>query len=690
MNQPERSKGNFKKRRASKSSRKMEHSTAASNADEPLKPTPEKTTVSAGRPSDPETLAAAVKKNGEKRLSPKRSASTSSQAQHRRSKTHSISTGPVSLTHQSKAVHEAEASQSGASTSLLGQAVLSSISTSTSTGGGTLSLESSPKSCNPGEATIEWGVSEPATAAVNMAQSKQVGVQASAQPSGQVAVGVAPVEYIETQPLAKPKVQPVKEEPPKAAPPSTHAHTRTAINEVTRPLIDPLDKPVPPALAPETKADAKPETQKPKREKQQTVDSIQTDTPPLPQLQEERTPVFVDAATQSCTLTTAAPPAHRNAAVDTGTDAPDDFWVAPRGDPELPFASAEYTSPPGGVVSTAKVAAVRGAQKADRKHLESTATGGVGRKTTAATTEAGGGATTEATVMLDVNPYVRYPLLIMNLLIWFMGVTLLLVGAYAYVDTWTTSDIPSHSTSYNIYSMFVIKMEISVMLFGSVTMSLSFCGCVGALRENTCLLNIYSSFITALLLINLVVGLIVFFLPSQIKKLLSETFSMELIVHYRDSPDFQRLMDSIQERMQCCGISRRNFRDWNANMYFNCSRANPSSERCSVPYSCCKRNNTEQVVSLSCGRNVLNMTDYDAWFQVYTGNCLDSAHRYVRENVTIITGLCLVFVIVLAFVQMVTQALIDEILIIRRIYEKFYERAYDMRAAQEQTEPSAN
>ncbi|XP_075527733.1 uncharacterized protein LOC142559922 [Dermacentor variabilis] len=680
---------------------KMEHSTASSNADEPLRPTPEKTTISAGQPSDTETLAAAAKKNEEKRLSPKRSASTSSQAQHRRGKTHSISTGPATLTHQSKAAHEALAGQTGASTSLLGQqAVLSSMSTSTSTGGGTVSSESSPKSGNPGEATVEGRASQPAAAPVNMAQSKQVGEQASAQPSGQVAVGVAPapkkkeatptIEYIETQPPAQPKVRPVEEEPPKAAPPSTHAHTQTALNEVAQPLIDPVDKPVPQALAPETKADAKPETQKPKREKQQTVDSVQPDTLPLTQLQEKHAPAFVDAATQSCTLTAAAPPAHRNAAVDTGTDAPDDFWVAPSGDQELPFASPEYTSPPGGAVASAKVAAVRGAQKADRKHFESTATGGVGRKSMATTTEPGGGATTEATVMLDVNPYVRYPLLIMNLLIWFMGVTLLLVGAYAYVDTWTKSDIPSHSTSYNIYSMFVIKMEISVMLFGMVTMSLSFCGCVGALRENTCLLNVYSSFITALLLINLVVGLIVFFLPSQIKKLLSETFSMELIVHYRDSPDFQRLMDSIQERMQCCGISRRNFRDWNANMYFNCSRANPSSERCSVPYSCCKRNSTEQVVSLSCGRSVLNMTDYDAWFQVYTGNCLDSAHRYVRENVTIITGLCLVFVIVLAFVQMVTQALIDEILIIRRIYEKFYERAYDIRAAQEQTEPSAN
>ncbi|XP_077534789.1 tetraspanin-33-like [Haemaphysalis longicornis] len=302
------------------------------------------------------------------------------------------------------------------------------------------------------------------------------------------------------------------------------------------------------------------------------------------------------------------------------------------------------------------------------------------------TTEAGG-VTSEPTVMLDVHPYVRYPLLVMNLLIWVVGLVILLVGTYAYLDTWAGGgEATPAAPSYSFYSTFLIKMELTVMLFGLVTMSLTFCGCVGALRENTCLLNVYSSFITALLLLNLIAGLVVFFLPSQIKKLLAETFSIDVIVHYRDSSDFQSLMDSIQVGMRCCGISRLSFRDWNANMYFNCSRTNPSSERCSVPFSCCKRNSTDQVVSLSCGRNVLNMTDYDAWFQVYTGNCLDAAHRFVRENVTIITGVCLVFVILLAFVQMVTQALVDEILTIRRIYDKYYERASFLRANEENTE----
>ncbi|KAG0413560.1 hypothetical protein HPB47_009293 [Ixodes persulcatus] len=141
-----------------------------------------------------------------------------------------------------------------------------------------------------------------------------------------------------------------------------------------------------------------------------------------------------------------------------------------------------------------------------------------------------------------------------------------------------------------------------------------------------------------------------------------------------------------QEDLKCCGLSDKSFRDWNDNMYFNCSRSNPSYERCSVPHSCCKRNDSHQVVSLFCGRGVLNQTDYDAWESVYMGNCIDAAHRYLRENVTLITGMCLVFVILLAFVQMVTQALVDEINAIRSIYDRFYERVYDMREAERITE----
>lgn len=38
-------------------------------------------------------------------------------------------------------------------------------------------------------------------------------------------------------------------------------------------------------------------------------------------------------------------------------------------------------------------------------------------------------------------------------------------------------------------------------------------------------------------------------------------------------------------QFKCCGWN--NYTDWSWNLYFNCTHTNPSSERCSVPYSCC-------------------------------------------------------------------------------------------------------
>ncbi|KAH7947679.1 hypothetical protein HPB52_015140 [Rhipicephalus sanguineus] len=137
-----------------------------------------------------------------------------------------------------------------------------------------------------------------------------------------------------------------------------------------------------------------------------------------------------------------------------------------------------------------------------------------------------------------------------------------------------------------------------------------------------------------------------------VRKVVQKTLSESLIITYRDSVDMEHPVDALQRGMN----------------YFNRSHLNPSLERCSVPYSCCKRsrssNSGSVAASLHCGQGVLNMSD--AWHKVHIDSCTDAVN--IKDNVIVIGGGSVVVVILLSFIDMITNTVIDEIDIIRSIY----------------------
>ncbi|KAH9381357.1 hypothetical protein HPB48_020757 [Haemaphysalis longicornis] len=158
--------------------------------------------------------------------------------------------------------------------------------------------------------------------------------------------------------------------------------------------------------------------------------------------------------------------------------------------------------------------------------------------------------------------------------------------------------------------------------------------------------------------------------PGGAKKVLQETLSEKLVVHYRDTADSVQVVDALQRGLKCCGMTREGFRDWNHNDYFHCSEINMSYERCSVPASCCKANeSSEGLENFYCGRNVLNMSDHEAWYLVNVESCADAANRFIKENALVIGGGSLAIVIVLGFLDMITNTVIDEINVILDIYK---------------------
>lgn len=68
------------------------------------------------------------------------------------------------------------------------------------------------------------------------------------------------------------------------------------------------------------------------------------------------------------------------------------------------------------------------------------------------------------------------------------------------------------------------------------------------------------------------------------------------IMHYREDPDQQNLIDWLQSSWECCGIDSPS--DWDQNLYFNCtSSILGSREACGVPFSCCKTNSNDIITN---------------------------------------------------------------------------------------------
>ncbi|KAL2744906.1 tetraspanin-5 isoform X1 [Vespula maculifrons] len=151
------------------------------------------------------------------------------------------------------------------------------------------------------------------------------------------------------------------------------------------------------------------------------------------------------------------------------------------------------------------------------------------------------------------------------------------------------SPFQPHLPPSSLFTIITVTVNDNIFLIaGTVTFIIGFTGCVGALRENTCLLAAYAIFLALLLLMEMTAGVLGFIFKDWIKSQATGGFQA-FIIHYREDPDQQNLIDWIQEDwLQCCGIEGP--KDWDRNNYFNCSSSDIGSrEACGVPFSCCKR-----------------------------------------------------------------------------------------------------
>lgn len=263
----------------------------------------------------------------------------------------------------------------------------------------------------------------------------------------------------------------------------------------------------------------------------------------------------------------------------------------------------------------------------------------------------------------EISLFIKYTLFLLNFLFWVFGALFIALSSWLLIE--------KNKVVKNWMEFFLDPVSL-ICLAGAIVVFVAFFGCMGSLRENTCFIQTYKISLM-LVLIGEVALSVLFFVSYSKPELLtelnmSEAFFKKAIMSYREDLDQQNFIDSIQQKLECCGMkddASNGFKDWNSNAHFNCAINNTSPERCSVPFSCCKRKKDE-LLNLVCGRNMLDDKIFpDPSKAIHTRGCQNAVREWITQNVLMIGGILLGILIPQLFLIHLASALGSQIKIQR-------------------------
>lgn len=229
----------------------------------------------------------------------------------------------------------------------------------------------------------------------------------------------------------------------------------------------------------------------------------------------------------------------------------------------------------------------------------------------------------------EISPLIKYLLFIANVLLWLVGFALFGIGIYAWIEKDTFARLSNMSIGILLDPAFIF------LVVGLFVFVIGFCGCVGALRENTNLLLMFSFALGIIFFAELALGILIFMYKDKVKNEINQNLTL-MIKNYRDDEDLQDLIDWIQrDWLKCCGIAMPD--DWDKNIYFKCTKDDPWIESCGVPPSCCfpdYRDNRQ------CGygarNNTLLKTGQEAMVsasKIYQDGCLKKGEEWLKYHI---------------------------------------------------------
>ncbi|XP_005989321.1 tetraspanin-9 [Latimeria chalumnae] len=210
----------------------------------------------------------------------------------------------------------------------------------------------------------------------------------------------------------------------------------------------------------------------------------------------------------------------------------------------------------------------------------------------------------------------KYMMFLFNLIFWLCGCGLLGVGIWLSVSQ---GNFATFSPSFP--SLSAANLVIAI---GTIIMVTGFLGCLGAIKENKCLLLSFFIVLLIILLAELILLILFFVYIDQVNLSAQQDLKEGLFLYNSENNvGLKNAWNIIQAEMQCCGVT--DYTDWYAVLGENV-----------VPDRCCMEHSTD------CGRNSTTM--------LWRTGCYEKVKMWFDDNKHILgtVGMCILIIQILA------------------------------------------
>ncbi|XP_045784350.1 CD63 antigen-like [Maniola jurtina] len=197
------------------------------------------------------------------------------------------------------------------------------------------------------------------------------------------------------------------------------------------------------------------------------------------------------------------------------------------------------------------------------------------------------------------------------------------------------------TTIYAIYydvSFFLDSQLFSpatfIIVIGVIMLFVSLFGCIGALKESTCLVNIFAVVLSLVLVLEISAAIAAYVLRAQVADMLDQNLR-ETLPSYYTNPEVEDGFDFIQSRLNCCGVD--SYLDWGD--VPSDGHSGIAVSNITVPYSCCAQTRYE----------IVGETEVQECLKLYANGCLPRITYLIYQS----AGLIGAGAMTIAFIQII-------------------------------------